>query len=73
MAHSTRHAAAALVRRLTACRNDAGAAASLGARHLSGSSAVQHVQPVPVDDAHAAGPSKSRWLAELGAVRNDWT
>ena len=69
-----RHAFAGLARRLLGGQSEATAAVATGIRHISGSSAVQHVQAAPVDDSPEAGTdAKPRWRSELGAVRTDWT
>lgn len=64
-------AVSGLSRRLVAGHGDAFA---LSLRHLSGSPASQHVQPVPAEDASpSASPEQPRWLRELGTIRTDWT
>ncbi|KAI3437746.1 hypothetical protein D9Q98_000194 [Chlorella vulgaris] len=58
-------------------RMAAWAGLSVGARNLSTSSCLQHVQPAPVEDAApsaAAQPAATRaWQQELGVIRTDWT
>jgi len=70
----SKQAFAGILGRLVASPIEGAAAITVGIRHLSVSNALQHVQPAP---AHDVPPSnngdKPRWLAELGAIRTDWT
>lgn len=67
----TQKAVSGLARRLVGGHGDAFA---LGLRQLSGSPALQHVQPAPEEDQPAAATSQGpRWLRELGTIRTDWT
>ena len=70
----SRQAVSALARRFVTGNSDAPIAFTLGMRHLSGSSAIFHVQPALVEDQPSSSIDETpRWRRELGAIRTDWT
>jgi hypothetical protein len=75
MLQSSRQGLVGLFGRLSAVQcGDLPAAACVGLRHLTTSSAVYHVQPATMDESlPASAQEPGRWRRELGAIRTDWT
>lgn len=68
-------AVGALLRTLPGCGRAAGAAVLVSSRGIASSAWLSHVEPVRAESEPeaAAQPGTPRWLAELGAIRTDWT